>query len=401
MEFIGRDWIVAERTFGPDLYAGTSGVALFLAHLHERSGERIHRLTAMGALHQAWSRRESLAAFIRGSFYSGLLGVAYARLEAGRLFGDEHLVESALAAVESLMDSPVSPQALDVVTGSAGAIPVLLEINRRHPRDWLIELALRHAENLLDTARRQEDGWSWRTVEMATRDNLTGFSHGAAGMATALLELNRVVPDARFRTAAENAFHHESKWFDPAQGNWADLRIFDSVPVRPDLPPPCSIAWCHGAPGIALSRLRAYELLGEPSRRTEAETAIATTAFSLEQMLVSGQGGFSLCHGHAGNAEALLYAAEILDPSKRSLCETVGRAGIARYEQSERPWPCGVLNGGETPGLMLGLAGIGYFFLRLHDPMGTPSVMIIRPPAGVARPPDSETGQSAAPAAAG
>jgi hypothetical protein len=38
-------------------------------------------------------------------------------------------------------------------------------------------------------------------------------------------------------------------------------------------------------------------------------------------------------------------------------------------------WPCGV-PGGTTPGLFLGLSGIGWWFLRLHDdrvpsPLGT------------------------------
>jgi lantibiotic modifying enzyme len=41
-----------------------------------------------------------------------------------------------------------------------------------------------------------------------------------------------------------------------------------------------------------------------------------------------------------------------------------------------------VPGGGETASLMLGLAGIGYFYLRLHDPEGIPSVLIIRPPPG-------------------
>jgi hypothetical protein len=32
------------------------------------------------------------------------------------------------------------------------------------------------------------------------------------------------------------------------------------------------------------------------------------------------------------------------------------------------PWPCGIPGAGEAPGLMLGTAGIGYFYLRLAKP---------------------------------
>ncbi|HEY2739710.1 MAG TPA: hypothetical protein VGK45_14975 [Thermoanaerobaculia bacterium] len=43
------------------------------------------------------------------------------------------------------------------------------------------------------------------------------------------------------------------------------------------------------------------------------------------------------------------------------------------------PWPCGTFGSAEVPGLMLGLAGIGYFYLRLADPDRIPSVLIPLP----------------------
>ena len=43
-------------------------------------------------------------------------------------------------------------------------------------------------------------------------------------------------------------------------------------------------------------------------------------------------------------------------------------------------WRCGVPLHLETPGLMTGLAGIGYGLLRLADPMRTPSVLLMEPP---------------------
>lgn len=44
--------------------------------------------------------------------------------------------------------------------------------------------------------------------------------------------------------------------------------------------------------------------------------------------------------------------------------------------RSGAPWPCGTV---EVPGLLLGLAGIGYFYLRFADPAGTPTVLIPLP----------------------
>ena len=39
-------------------------------------------------------------------------------------------------------------------------------------------------------------------------------------------------------------------------------------------------------------------------------------------------------------------------------------------------WPTGLAGGGDTPGLLLGTAGIGWFYLRLADPEETPSVLL-------------------------
>ena len=44
---------------------------------------------------------------------------------------------------------------------------------------------------------------------------------------------------------------------------------------------------------------------------------------------------------------------------------------------NRNPWPYGVTSGGETPNLMLGTAGIGYFYLRLYDAAAIPSVLLL------------------------
>ncbi|HET7233740.1 MAG TPA: hypothetical protein VFJ16_27265 [Longimicrobium sp.] len=59
--------------------------------------------------------------------------------------------------------SETHPQALDVITGGAGAIPALLGLARRLDRPSLTDTAIRHGEFLLEQARRGEHapGLSW------------------------------------------------------------------------------------------------------------------------------------------------------------------------------------------------------------------------------------------------
>src|SRR5262249_7884271 len=126
-----------------------------------------------------------------------------------------------------------------------------------HCRDLAIVLA----EELLQVDPSRS-GVRAARPDRASRSELedftpSGFSHGAAGLALALLELHSITGRLDFRDAARRAFDYEETLFDPHRGNWADLR-------RPSGTSRFELAWCNGAPGIALARLRAAVL--DPDR---------------------------------------------------------------------------------------------------------------------------------------
>jgi lantibiotic modifying enzyme len=384
MEFVDGAWQVAHRSFGPDLYGGTSGIALFLARLFAATGERLFRKTAVGALEQSLSRWSALASPFRAGFYSGLTGAAYALVRCAPLLGEERYHAAAVAALRELLADEIHPEALDVVAGSAGAIPAFLGLQGLLGNGDLTGLARRHGENLLATARRHGDALSWTTLPGAdpAQPDLTGFSHGTAGIAWALLELAAATGEAHFGEAAESAFRYERRCFDPRQGNWPDFRAAQPGPGGAPAWG-CSLAWCHGAPGIALSRARAFRLTGSAEAKSEAAIAIATTERGVRQALATAGGDFSLCHGLAGNAECAAVAARILHDGGNGAGTgadlDLARFGVERYHANRAPWPCGVPGGGENPSLMLGLAGIGHFYLRLALPERISSILMVTP----------------------
>jgi type 2 lantibiotic biosynthesis protein LanM len=379
MEFVGGAWGVIHRALGPDIYGGTSGVALFLATLHRLTGEPLFRITAEGALAHALSRTADFPSAHRVGFYAGWTGIAYAMAVAGNVFDDAGLIDKADAMIVEAAREVGAETGLDVLSGSAGAIPALIDFQRHGRRDDLIAIAERLGEHLLTAARKSDAGWSWNTLPGQADHDLTGFSHGTSGVAWALLELFAATGDARFRDAAERGFAYERQWFSKEQENWPDFRTIFSSPAAGG-GPSYMVAWCHGAPGIGLARVRAYELTGGDMMRQEAEAAIRTTTRMLNQPSLGPPGDFTLCHGRAGNAELLIYAAQVFgDETMRAAAEVVGRQGIETFRRKDLPWPCGVPGGNETPNLLLGLAGIGYFYLRLYDPVTVPSVLIVRP----------------------
>ena len=112
----------------------------------------------------------------------------------------------------------------------------------------------------------------------------------------------------------------------------------------------------------------------------EAETAIETTIANLYGEREMSQSNHGLCHGIGGNCETLLYGAQVLArPDLFARAEEAAQRGIESYEAQRLPWPCGGPGNLETAGLMLGLAGICYYYLRMADPLGTPSLLIFLP----------------------
>ena len=197
---------------------------------------------------------------------------------------------------------------------------------------------------------------------------LCGLSHGAAGIGWALLELFAATGDERFAAAGHGAFRYESSWMDNQSGTWPDLRIGGQRRGGRRVPSPAIGTWCHGEGGIALTRLRALHLLGDDTCRPDAEVALATTD-EIADAVRRDIRDLSLCHGAAGSADVLVAGAEALGgrwAEAATLATQLGNTALAHYGVPGSDWPCGPA-AGTTPGLMRGLSGIGWWFLRLHD----------------------------------
>lgn len=367
--------LMTYSSFGPELYGGTAGVGLALAELFDAGGEEEPELrrVALGALEHGLARASEVAPPSRLGAYAGQLGIALCAARAGRVLGEASLVERAGKLVGGL-DYETEPLENDLIAGRAGGILALLSLRELGVAEATPERATMLGEGLLAVADRDGEGWSWPSLASPEGRNLTGLSHGAAGIGVGLLELHRASGEARFRAAAAEAFAYERSLFDPQARNWPDLRELVLRDWPADVAPPCATLWCHGAPGIALSRLRACELGDRNGCEEEARVALETTTASLRHQLDSGN--YSLCHGLAGNAEVLAEGAALFE-GEPPLAHEVATAGIERYLEADAPWPLGV-HDGQTDSLLVGRAGTAYFYLRLHDPK-RPSVLLLRP----------------------
>jgi type 2 lantibiotic biosynthesis protein LanM len=359
---------------GVNLYDDLAGIVLFLAYLGAVT-EAEHYTTlaqaALSTLRRQVEKRQSYIKSIGG--FDGWGGIIYTLTHLAVLWNQPTLLTEAEKIVPRLPNLIQEDKQFDIISGAAGCIASLLSLYRYQPSDSTLAVAIQCGDHLIAQAQPMKQGIGWDSG-MPKVEPLTGFSHGAAGIAWALLELASVTGESRFETTARAAMEYERSHFLPDVGNWPDLRNFADTLLadKPDMPT-CLNAWCHGAPGIGLARLRSLMYLDDARIRSEINTALKTT-------LAQGFGGnHSLCHGDLGNLELLLQASLILDdPHWNTQVDRF--AGIILESIQKHGWLCGVPLGVETPGLMTGLAGIGYGLLRLAAPERIPSVLVLEPP---------------------
>lgn len=361
-----QGWRVAP--LGIDLYSGLPGVVLFLAHLGKITGkERYTQLAKAGTsmtLKLVEANRENIQSI--GAF-EGWGGILYTLSHLVRLWHDERLMTTCQNTLPQLTKLIEGDDLLDVIGGTAGLIAGLHSFRQLCDTPSTDAVLQRCGERLATAARRMDCGVGWET-SIPSGQPLTGFSHGAAGMAWALYKLN-AIDDGRFHKLASSALAYERSCYSTKNGNWPDYRQRPAAAGSEDqTDPQFMVGWCHGAAGIGFARLGClpYDMSDEID--DEIMAAVTTT-------LDSGFGAsHCLCHGELGNLDFLLSAATLFQ-DEDLLSRVYRRAAGILDSICEQGWLCGVPLGAETPGLMTGLSGIGLGLLRLADPGRVPSVL--------------------------
>lgn len=266
------------------------------------------------------------------------------------------LIESAAALVDK-------DRAHDLIWGCAGLIRPVSRCLTEMPDTAAASLLRAAAESLLESQDRATGG---QRAPWAKRP-LTGLSHGASGMAVALFEAAAALRDEQFLAAGLSALAYERQVFDSGAGNWPDFR-FDADGQA------FMTSWCHGAPGIALARMRILQLFPDHSQASrwagELQVAAATT------LATPVQPKDHLCCGNLGRAAILrtLAASDWGQPEwavgAADLTDLVLQAKAARGHFGLPTAAGPAREGSNLPGLMTGLAGIG---LHLLDQPARPS----------------------------
>jgi lantibiotic modifying enzyme len=320
-----------------------------------RIGNRLEWLALRGPQEVNWlglamtSERHGEVAPLDLDLYDGMPGVALFLAYLGALSGVERYTDLAHAACTTMLRTVQNNRDyLTWIGGFVGWGGILYTLTHL--------AALWRQPQLLDEAQQIVE----LLPALIDQDEHLDVLSGAAGCIAALLRLHEARPCQRTLAAAIQCGDRLIARAQPAgDGLCWPVRVLGPL-----------AGFSHGAPGIGLARLAAVPLLQDDGGiRADIATALQTT-------LTTGFGfSHSLCHGDLGNLELLLQSDE---PSWRDTANRL--VGAILDSARQHGWRCGTPMGIESPGLMTGLAGIGYGLLRLAAPARVPSVLTLEGP---------------------
>ncbi len=369
------------------IYSGSAGIILFLIELHKKTNDIIYYNTVKDAAKWLvkYSEENEMDYY---AFFTGRMGVAYTLVKCSLFLKDDSLKKAGLDLAKDCGKFLISERPVDdLINGYSGALIGLMHLHVLTNESWLLEKVNDYADILIKRANLGLKGLYWDRSHQQVR-GLCGFSHGAAGIGAAFLELGKYFNNTAFYSVAEQAFLYETEYYDKERGNWPDFRKgfysekdfneaeaalkennLEHFTSSSDMN-----AWCHGAAGIGLSRLRAYDLLKDETYKLHAEQAVAKTVVT-DVSFDFPTRTYTLCHGGGGNSDLFIEAyLQFGDKKYLGYANTVGEKILESVASGKKYQPGLAHATEEDLSLFMGNAGIGYFLLRLIDPENVRSI---------------------------
>lgn len=365
----------------PSIYDGSGGIILFLLELYKHTHERKFLDVCRKASN--WIINYCRTQKLEPNFFIGKTGVAFVFLKLYELDNQQSFLDFARELVYSI-DNEDGPS--DLLTGKAGTLLGLLHYFSVTGDENVITKIQNVLNELIKKISHERNGVSWQSIGQNI-SNLCGFSHGVSGIAFALLELANVIDSKALKWVVDQSIRYENSCYDSIKCNWPDYRKnvpdVDADSLRHLLKnnkdqffrvESNMLAWCHGAPGIGMARIRAYELIRKKNYLADARRSIEAVS--------SDSGGnstkdvtFTLCHGKLGNAMLYIVANRILpnivsrEFIEKLIIECIDSTTILN---NKRIYLSGYVNAGNQydNSLFMGQAGIGYFLLKFINDDG-------------------------------
>lgn len=319
---------------GAEMYEN-GGIILFLAFLGKETNCKQYVKAARGLL-KSLDEMKVCDGLIGASVFSGKMSLVYMYFELYQLFHENHDIEKCRNII---MDIEVKEcHGYDMISGISSGLILLLNIYQVLQEKFILEKATELGEALMN--------------ELDTVEELyTGLAHGASGPAWGLLQLGHFIHEQRFTNKGMELLEYEDQYFEQEQMNWRDIRK-DAVGTSASY-------WCYGATGIGVARIMIGEYIKNDRIYSDIEACV--TRLNEEDYIDN----YGLCHGIMGKIDVMnlfvkkgFIQERVLNQEIQRVMTNMKREGLYLGDKE-----CF-----ENYTFMLGLSGIGYALLRMHNP---------------------------------
>ena len=355
-----------------DIFNGNSGIALFYIGVFELSGNREDLKMAEDIMDKVLQSEDVLSPRSFG-FYTGLTGVAYVCIKLYELNKEEKYLQRACRLMLDNKENIVNNTAkADLLSGYCGSLLVMTLLYHHLKTKNLLVVVHQLINRVINEARISEIGLKWDYNQSKSAfDSLTGFSHGASGIAYCLMQVGNYFKNDGLIYLAEQTLAYEMQYFYAESGNWLDLRLGKYRLSLPNihqwdlnifLPEMKKVnSWAHGAGGVGLARLYAWQLTGKDLYLQQCQLVIERCLKDLEKL---DRTDFTLCSGYTGLLLFLSEFSSLIEKDYSWLFVSVTDQAKSQYE-NKRSYNTYISANQFDYGLLSGKAGVGYMLLLL------------------------------------
>ncbi|CAH2051121.1 unnamed protein product [Thlaspi arvense] len=327
------------------LYSGTLGAAFLLFRAYQVTGNA-NDLSLCLQIVKACDAASASSGDV--TFICGRAGVCGLGAAAAKRSGEQELLNHYLAQFRQIRLSSDLPN--ELLYGRAGYLWACLFVNKYVGAETVPSATIRQvAEEIIKEGRSMAKNGSSPLMFEWYGERYWGAAHGLAGVMNVLMDV-QLTPDEAEDVKGTLKYMIKNRF---PSGNYPAS--------EEDRGRDLLVHWCHGAPGIALTLVKAAEVFGE---REFLEAGAAAAEVVWNRGLLKRVG---ICHGISGNAYVFL-----------SLYRTTGRSeylyrakAFASFllDRGHKLLSKGEMHGGDSPySLFEGVGGMAYLFLDMVDP---------------------------------
>ncbi|CAA0820107.1 LanC-like protein GCR2 [Striga hermonthica] len=341
---VKETWVAKGKRVGDySLYTGALGTAFLLFRAYQVTGDNTDLALCSDIIKacDSASRSSGRVTFICGQASVCALGAVVAHHK-----GDEQSCQQYITRFREIKLPKDLPD--ELLYGRAGYLWAAAFLNKNISRSPISSTRMRTVvDEIIDSGRELAKGKCPLMFEWHGK-KYWGAAHGVAGILNVLMdmdlsqdELDAVKETLRYMI--ENPF--PSGNYPSSEGSETDRLVH----------------WCHGAPGVALTLVKAYKVY-----RCEEflQAAVDASEVVWNRGLLKRVG---ICHGISGNAYVFLSLYQLT--GRPEFLYRAKAFACFLHDRAQRLISEGVMHGGDSPySLFEGIGGMAYLFLDMIEP---------------------------------